>query len=84
MADLGIIVAIVGSAIAIVGVIVAMFFWVRAEANNDRREFQNVQRDDRKDLLQISRNIETTIHQIHLENKEFHQRLLDIEKRKFS
>lgn len=46
-----------------------MMFWVRQEANSLRAEAK----EDRKDLLQISRNIET-------EMKDFHYRLLEIER----
>jgi hypothetical protein len=67
-ADLGLIIAIVGSAVAIVGTVIAMFFWVRSEANNDRREFQHIQREDRKDLLALIKAIEFEI-------KDFHRRL---------
>lgn len=67
--DLGIIIAIVGSAVAIIGVVIAMMFWVRQEANSLRGEAK----EDRKDLLQISRNIEN-------EMKDFHSRLLEIER----
>jgi len=69
MMDLGIIIAIVGSAVAIIGVVIAMMFWVRQEANSLRGEAK----EDRKDLLQISRNIEN-------EMKDFHSRLLEIER----
>lgn len=69
--DLGIIIAIVGSAIAIIGVIIAMMFWVRNEGNELRKE----QKEDRKDLLQLVRSIET-------EMKDFHYRLLEIERKR--
>jgi hypothetical protein len=42
MPDLGIIIAIVGSAIAIVGVMIALFLWTRGEANADRRDIINL------------------------------------------
>ena len=71
--DIGIVVAIVGASVGIIAVVIAMFFWIRSEANNDRRQMQDIQREDRKDLLQISRNIEN-------EMKDFHFRLLEIEK----
>jgi len=78
--DLGLVIAIVGSSVAIVGVVVGMFLWVRGEASNDRRQMQDIQRDDRKDLLQISRNIENAIQAIQNEMKEFHYQLLEIKK----
>lgn len=36
--DLGLIIAIVGSAMAIVGVMIALFLWVRGDSNADRRD----------------------------------------------
>lgn len=69
MQDIGLIIAIVGTGIAMVGVVMAMMFWVKQEANVLRFEAK----EDRKDLLQISRNIE-------LEMKDFHYRLLEIER----
>lgn len=79
--DLGIVIAITGSAVAIVGVVVGMFLWLRGEANNDRRHFQDIQRDDRKELLQITRNIENTIQAIDREMRDFHRELLDIQRK---
>lgn len=76
--DLGIIIAIVGSAIAIVAIIIAMMFWVRTEAN----ELRNEAKEDRKDLLQISRNMENVIQAIQIEIRDFHQRLCAIEEKK--
>lgn len=67
--DLGIIIAIVGTGAALIGVVISMMFWVRQEANSLRAEAK----EDRKDLMQISRNIET-------EMKDFHYRLLEIER----
>lgn len=67
-ADLGLIIAIVGSAIAIIGVVTGMFFWLRGESNDDRRYFSQIQADDRKEILQIIRSIE-------FEMKDFHARL---------
>lgn len=67
--DLGLIIAITGTGIAMIGVVIAMMFWVRTEANTLRADAK----EDRKDLLQISRNIE-------IEMKDFHYRLLEIER----
>lgn len=74
--DLGLIVAIVGVGIAMVGVVIAMMFWVRGEANTVRAEAK----EDRKDLLQVSRNLELALSAIQNEMKDFHTRLLEIEK----
>lgn len=46
-----------------------LWLWNRSEANNDRREAVN----DRKEILQLIRSIQE-------EMKEFHYRLLQIEK----
>lgn len=67
--DLGLIIAIVGTGIAMVGVVIAMMFWARTEANSFRKE----QKDDRKDFLTILREIQE-------EMKDFHYRLLEIER----
>ena len=69
---MGLIIALVGSTISIIGVVIAMMFWVRSEANTLRVEAK----EDRKDLVQISRNMEA-------EMKDFHYRLLEIEKSRF-
>ena len=67
--DLGIIIAISVGTVSIIGVVISMMFWCRQEANSLRAEAK----EDRKDLLQISRNIET-------EMKDFHYRLLEIDR----
>jgi hypothetical protein len=40
--DLGLIIAIVGTGIAMVGVTIALFLWNRSEANSDRRDIINL------------------------------------------
>lgn len=75
-ADLGIIIAVVGVGIAMVGVVIAMMFWVRQEANSLRNEAK----EDRKDFVILFRGIEETIREIKSENKDFHYRLLEIER----
>ena len=69
MQDIGLIIAITGTGVAIVGVVMAMMFWVRQESNSLRNEAK----EDRKDLINLVRSIET-------EMKDFHYRLLEIEK----
>ena len=54
MENIGLIVAVVGVGIAIVGVVISMMFWERSESNTLREE----QKSDRRELMQISRNIE--------------------------
>jgi hypothetical protein len=78
MNDLGLIVAVVGTGIAMVGVVISMMFWVRSESNGLRKE----QKEDRKDLLQISRNLENTVIAIQGEMKDLHYKLLEIERRR--
>jgi len=69
--DIGVIIAVVGSAIAIIGVVIAMMFWVRTESNSIRQE----QKNDRKDILELIRAID-------FEMKDFHYKLLEIERGK--
>ncbi len=76
--DLAIIVTLSGIGVAMVGVVIAMMFWCRQEANSLRSEAK----EDRKDLLQISRNLENNILSIQNEMKDFHSRLIQIEKKK--
>lgn len=68
-------VTILASTGAIIVSMFTMFLWVRAEANNDRRAMQAIQREDRKDLLEL-------IQTIQLEMKDFHARLCIIEQHK--
>lgn len=74
--DIGLIIAIVGVGVAMVGVVIAMMFWVRTEANSLREDAK----EDRKDLMQISRNLEIAVDAIKTEMKDFHYKLLEIEK----
>jgi len=66
-------IAIGGSSIGIIAVMISLFLWLRTEANSDRRAMEATQREDRKDLLQIARSME-------FEMKDFHHRLIEIEK----
>ena len=76
--NLALIVAIVGVGITIVGVMISMMFWVRQESNSLRNEAK----DDRRELLQISRNLELAVNGMANEIKDFHTRLLHIENRR--
>ena len=67
--DVGIIIALAGIGITMVGSVIAMMFWVRQESNSLRTDAK----EDRKDLLNLVRAIEN-------EMKDFHYRLLEIEK----
>lgn len=79
---LSLVIAIVGSTVTIVGAMLALFLWVRSEANTDRKNISDIQREDRKELLQISRNLELAVSAIQQEMKDFHGRLCAIEERK--
>ena len=72
--DLGIIITVVGASLANIGVLISVMFWTRQEANSVRAEMK----EDRKDMLQISRNLETAIQAIHAEVKDFHARMCAI------
>ncbi len=68
---LGIIIALVSIGVAMVGVVIAMMFWVRQESNTLRADAK----EDRKDLLNLARAIENVM-------KDFHYRLLEIERKR--
>lgn len=68
---LEIVIAIVGSAIAIVGVMIALFLWTRSEANADRRDIVNL-------ILAIQEEVKA----IQLEMKDFHNRMCNIEQKR--
>jgi hypothetical protein len=70
-AEVSLVIAVVGVGIAMVGVVISMMFWVRTEANAIRED----QKADRKELLQISRNIE-------MEMRDFHLQLLEMRRQK--
>lgn len=76
--DIAIIIAITSIGITMVAAVFAMMFWVRSESNELRKE----QKEDRRDLLQISKNLEITMQAIQQEIKDFHSRLCGIEERK--
>jgi hypothetical protein len=63
--DFALIMTILGVGIAMVGVMISMMFWARSEANSLRQE----QKEDIKDLLMISRNLENAIHKLQKEKK---------------
>ena len=79
--DIAIIIAIVGTGIAMVGVVISMMFWVRTEANALRSEakgeanaLRSEAKGDRKDMLSMVKAIET-------EMKDFHVQLLLLDKK---
>lgn len=60
--------------LALIASNVIIFFWLRTEANSDRRQIQQEMSADRRDLLTLMREIKD-------ENKEFHGRLIKLEER---
>jgi hypothetical protein len=58
----------------IIGANIALFFWLRTEANADRRQMQSEVSADRRDLLQLIREIKDEL-------KDFHGRMCSIEER---
>ncbi len=70
--DQNTLITILGSTGAIILSMFGMFLWVRSEANNDRRHIQSIQREDRKDFLELLQGIQ-------MEIKDFHNRLCEIE-----
>ena len=73
MENIGLIIAISGGTFGIIAVMITMFLWVRGEASGDRKYFSQIQADDRKDMLELIRGIDK-------EMRDFHHRLLEIEK----
>lgn len=75
MENLGLIIAIVGSAIGIIaltiGSMITLFLWNRSEANSDRRDIVNL-------IVSIKEDVQA----IQLEMKDFHNRLCEIEARR--
>ncbi len=63
--DLGVVVAILGSTVAIIGVVISMIFWTRSETNHSNQRVDAIRE---------------LVHAIHLEMKDFHNRLCDIER----
>lgn len=58
----------------IVAANVVLFFWLRTESSADRRQIQQETAADRRDLLQLIREIKDEL-------KDFHGRLCSIEER---
>lgn len=79
--DVVTLIAVIASPFALLAVVIALFLWLRSEANSDRRYTHEIQREDRRDLLQISKNIELLVEAIQKEMKDFHGRLCSIEER---
>jgi len=54
-------------------IILPLWLWSRSENRTDMRQLQDIQRQDRKDILELIRAIDT-------EMRDFHGRLLEIER----
>lgn len=84
--ELGIIIAIVGSAVAIVGTVLTLFLWVRGEANSDRKDLSNDIKELRIDLITVMRGISDEMKDFHgrleKQDAEFRMRFLAIEERR--
>lgn len=79
--DLGLIIAIVGSTAAIIGVVISMMFWVRSEANSLRMDGKEDRNNYQKEMADISRNIDKTLFAIQLDMKEYHRDLIELQKK---
>lgn len=70
---------IVGTNIALIlaslGTTITLFLWARSEASQDRRQWHDEASQDRRDMLTLLRGIQDEI-------KDFHSRLLDVERKK--
>lgn len=75
MMELGLIIAIVGSAVAIVGVMLTLFLWTRGEANADRRDIVNL-------IVAIKEEMKDFHARLEKQDMEFRMRLLAIEERR--
>jgi len=84
--DVGLVIAIVGSATGIIAVIVMLMLWLRGEANSDRRHFDEENKTLRREMIDIMRSIEEDgkifREQWAAESKDFHGRLCAIEERR--
>ncbi len=69
-----------GSTLAILACMISLFLWLRSEANADRRRIEDTQALDRLEFIGLVRNMESNLQEMRLENKDFHHRLLDIER----
>ena len=61
--------------LTIVGANIGIFLWLRSESSADRRQMQQESAADRRDILQLIREIKE-------EMKDFHGRLCAIEERR--
>ena len=65
-------ISVIAGTFTMIAVIVSLFLWLRSEANADRRHFQDIQKEDRKDLLQMVSAIKEEVSAMQTEMKDFH------------
>lgn len=70
MENLGLIIALLGSAFTIVAAMIAMMLWVRSEANSDRRHLDAEHKQLRRDMIEIMRSIDAEFKDFHLRMRE--------------
>lgn len=73
--DIGIVIAISAGCFTIVGVMIALFLWTRAEANADRRDIVNL-------IVAIKEDAANFRREMAQEMKDFHGRLCAIEEKR--
>jgi hypothetical protein len=78
--DLGIIIAISVGTVSIVGVMCALMFWCRTETNAIKKDLSDESRSLKKELSDESKSLREILNEMRLENKDFHFRLLEIER----
>jgi hypothetical protein len=86
MEYLGLIIAIVGSSIGLGAAVVSMFFWIRTEANADRRDgsqkLEAFRVESSQKLEAFREETRSILQAIQQEMKDFHGRLCAIEERR--
>ena len=75
MTDLTILLSIVGSSIAILGIVVALILWMRSEANADRRDIINL-------IVAIKDEMKDFHGRLERQDAHFHAQLLQQAERK--
>ena len=62
-AYLGIIIAIVGSSLMFIAIMVSLFLWLRTEGNADRRHFQQNQDAHAREMMKLEKSLEQLLRQ---------------------
>jgi hypothetical protein len=74
--ELGIVIGLCSASLGIVGTMIALMFWMRGESNGLRAETNAL----RKEFVLAVTQMKDAINEMKLENKDFHFRLLEIER----